>query len=157
MNDFDRFLRWYCADLLDERLRHASGHWLLCAALDLEPERQELPPELALSTALLASVADSDSDSAADPASEPPVVFAIPASAQGLVVFALWRPPQQQPLQPLAAEQWLFWPVLRRHLHAERRSIGLRPLQRAQGEGLSHGALQGRLPALLAELTGHGQ
>ena len=153
MNEFDRFLRWYCADLLDERLRHASGQWLLSAALGLEPERQGLPPGLALSTALLAPAADPDPE----PESEPPVVFPISAAAQGLVVFALWRPPPHQPLQPLAVEQWLFWPVLRRHLHAERRTIGLRPLQRAQGDGLSHGALQRQLPALLAELAGHGQ
>ena len=148
MTEFDRFLRWYCADLLNEGLRQASGQWLLCAALGLEPEHQGLPAGLSFSTALLSP--------RAQPEPEPPVVFALPADPQPLVVFALWQPPPSQPLEPLAREQWLFWPVPRRQLHAERQTIGLRPLLRAQGDGLSHGQLQIRLPELMAGLAGDG-
>ena len=37
MTEFDRLLRWYCADRLDERLRQACGHWILLTALGLDP------------------------------------------------------------------------------------------------------------------------
>ena len=52
MTEFDRLLRWYCADRLDERLRQACGHWILLTALGLDPTQCGLPSGVGLSTAL---------------------------------------------------------------------------------------------------------
>jgi hypothetical protein len=52
---------------------------------------------------------------------------------------------------PQDPAQWLFWLVPRQRFHAERQSIGLQPLLRAQGEGLSREQLADALVQLAAE------
>ena len=52
MSEWDQLLRWLHRDLRDERLRQASGHWIVLTALGLHPNRDPLPAGLALSTAM---------------------------------------------------------------------------------------------------------
>ncbi len=142
-DSFDRFLRWYCADRLDERLRQAAAEWLVLTALGLSPEHQDLPEALAVSSALQAPWFHGPGQESS------PVVFPVPESPPAWLLFALWGPPHpgDQPAQPLLHRDWLFWLVPRNQLHPERRRIGLNPLRRAQGDGVEYAAL----PPLLAQ------
>ena len=131
MTEWDQLLRWYCRDLRDERLRQACGHWVVLSALGIDPTRETFPPDLALSTAM-APFRDLDG-------AVVPVVFDLPDGPAPLQLFGLWLAPEdgagaEQP-HPLNREQWLFWVVPSRQLHPDRRSIGLKPLRRAHGDG----------------------
>lgn len=146
MTEWDQLLRWHCRDLLDERLRQACGQWIVLSALGLDPTQHPLPPGLALTTAR-APFADLD-------AATGPVVFDLAAGPAPLQLFGLWLapadavPPQDgHPLQghPLNREQWLFWPVPSRQLHSDRRSMGLKALRRAHGDGCGSSALAEQL------------
>jgi len=144
MTEFDRLLRWYCADRLDERLRQACGHWILLTALGLDPTQGSLPGGVVLSTALHHGSA--------------PVVFALPEGPFAVVVFGLWQPPMVEdtasavePLDPLQRDHWRFWVVSSRHLHPERRTIGLNPLIRAHGEGWSPNDAAEQLEAFMVQ------
>jgi hypothetical protein len=140
MTEFDRLLRWYCADRLDERLRQACGHWILLTALGLDPTQCGLPSGVGLSTALGFGAM--------------PAVFALPEETFAVVVFGLWQPPMldvtstaTEPLDPLNRDHWRFWVVSSRHLHPDRRSIALNPLMRAHGEGQAFSGLADQLVA----------
>jgi hypothetical protein len=64
-------------------------------------------------------------------------------------LFALLQGQERAVIQPLLPEHWLFWMVPVGQLHAGRRSIGVRPLMRAQGEGLPLMVLAERLNTLI--------
>lgn len=134
MTEWDQLLRWHCGDLRDERLRQACGIWIVLTALGRDPTRESPPQGMALSTAMASDA--------------PPVVFALPDGPAAVQVFALWQPLEAE-LDPLQRERWLFWVVPGRQLHAERRSIGLKPLLRAHGDGVPLGQLAERLLPLL--------
>ncbi len=51
-------------------------------------------------------------------------------------------------MDPQDLSQWRFWVVSTDKLHAERKSIGLQPLIRASGEGISYEELPARIEAL---------
>jgi hypothetical protein len=124
MNEWERLLRWHCGDLRDERLRQASGLWIVLTALGRDPSLEPAPDGLAVSTAM----------APADLASAGPVVFPLPEGPAAVQVFGLWRP-QTALEEPLQRQHWLFWVVPGRQIHAERRSMGLNPLTRAHGPG----------------------
>ncbi|MEY4430584.1 MAG: hypothetical protein RLZZ533_520 [Cyanobacteriota bacterium] len=141
MTEWDQLLRWHCRDLLDERLRQACAHWIVLTAIGLDPTQQPLPPGLALSTAV-APFRDLD-------AATGPVVFDLSDGPAPLQLFGLWLAPADAaaPLEvhPLNREQWLFWLVPSRQLHPDRRSIGLKALRRAHGDGLGTAQLAEQL------------
>jgi len=145
LSEWDQLLRWLHRDLRDERLRQASGHWIVLTALGLHPNRDPLPAGPALSTAM-APPLPPDGGGA-------PVVFPLPDGPAHLQLFGLWRPPsadaEADQQHPLVRERWRFWVVTGRQVHAERRSMGLKPLQRAHGEGFPSSELAQRLRPLL--------
>lgn len=141
MTEWDQLLRWYCRDLHEERLRQACAQWIVLSALGLDPTQHPLPPGVALTTAM---APHGDLDAAAGP-----VVFDLPDGPAPLQLFGLWLvsaeaagTPQALPLN---RDQWLFWVVASRQLHPDRRSIGLKALRRAQGEGCGPAALAEQL------------
>lgn len=83
------------------------------------------------------------------------MVFERPESSAAVQLFGLWQEPDPpgEP-HPLNRDQWLFWVVPSRQLHPERRSMGLNPLRRAHGEGLTSAQLAERLLPLLAQAPG---
>ena len=138
MSEWDQLLRWHCSDLRDERLRQACGLWIVLTALGRDPSREPPPEGLAVSTAM----------ASAERASAGPVVFPLPQGPAPVQVFGLWQPAEALE-DPLQRERWLFWVVPKRQLHAERRSIGLNPLQRAHGQGWPASHLAERLLPLV--------
>ena len=145
MEEWDQLLRWLHRDLLDDRLRQACGQWILLSALGFDPSRDPLPAGLALSTAMAPPLPPDGGGV--------PVVFPLPEGPAPLQLFGLWRPPsadaEADPQHPLVRERWWFWVVPGRQVHAERRSMGLKPLQRAHGEGFPSSELAPRLRPLL--------
>ena len=148
MTEWDQLLRWHCRDLLDERLRQACGQWIVLSALGLDPTQHPLPPGVALTTA---RAPFTDLDAAAGP-----VVFDLADGPAPLQLFGLWLAPaadasphgaSPQGGHPLNREQWLFWAVPSRQLHPDRRSIGLKALRRAHGDGVRSSALAEQLRA----------
>ena len=141
MSELAAFLQWTTPNLLADEIREASCHWLLLKGLGLDPgpgrpsaelHSLVLPVEgwqLSITTAAFFSAPEQ---------SEPnPIQFRIPLSAASTLVFGLFSG-QSNPLDP---DDWTFWLVPVRKLHPERQTMGLNPLMRAFGEGLSYGAL----------------
>jgi hypothetical protein len=152
LNDFDAFLRWRCTDRLDPALRHAYAQWLLLQALELDP--QAIPPpadagptvlSLPVGPVGLSSAACFQSDQQQQPG---PISFALQPQPLQAWLLALLQEPDPQRVDPTDRRQWRFWLVRPAQLHPERRSIGLQPLLRAHGDGVSWGSLAVRFAAL---------
>lgn len=149
MSELAAFLQWNTPNLLAEEVREASCHWLLLNALGLEtgPSKPSadlqslvLPIgdwQLSISTGGFYSAIDQDTPNS--------VQFRIPRGEAKTLLFALLGERAAAPAHPLDPQQWLFWLVPMAKLHPERQSIGLNPLIRAFGEGVSFGELLQRL------------
>ena len=149
MLDRDAFLRWHCSNPLAEELREAYLHWLVLHALGLDPgtaradgigsEQLLWFGDLSLA---LASAAYFQHPAQQDPS---PISFkltALQADAQLLGLLEGSPPSTLEGLDLFDPDQWRFWVVPSRALHAERLSIGLNPLRRAQGDGVLLADLQ---------------
>ena len=141
MSELAAFLQWNTPNLLADEIREASCHWLLLKGLGLDPGQGRpcadlqslvLPMEewqLSITTAAFYSAPEQQEPN--------PIQFRIPLTAANALVFALFSG-QTTPLDPA---EWSFWLVPVSKLHPERQTMGLNPLMRAFGEGLTYGAL----------------
>lgn len=76
------------------------------------------------------------------------ISFPIEQRVATAYVFCLLAEQDPERVDPQDLSQWRFWVVPTGKLHAERKSIGLQPLIRAYGEGISYEELPTRIDAL---------
>lgn len=143
----DTFLRWSHPDLLEERLLHCAAVWQVLQALELNPAAVAPPARGPFSVLELPGVALLISSARVSP--DRPCVFGLGASGSGSVLLCLFDSGAASP-DPLDPDQWLFWLVPRQRFHQDRQTIGLQPLLRSQGDGLS----RDQLAAAVVSLTG---
>lgn len=143
----DTFLRWSHPDLLEERLLHCAAIWQVLEALAMDPAA--VPPPARGPVSPLEWQGLSLLISSARVAPDRPTVFSLGSATSTAQLLCLLEPGDatEDPLDP---DQWLYWLVPRQRFHAERQSIGLQPLLRAQGEGVS----RDQLAVALAQLAG---
>ncbi len=149
MSELAAFLQWNTLNLLADEVREASCHWLLLNGLGLETGPSK--PSSDLQSLVLPipdwqiSISTAGFYSSTDQATPNSVQFQIPRGVANTLLFGLLGESRAAPHHPLDPQQWRFWLVPMAKLHPERQSIGLNPLIRAFGEGLSFGDLLDRL------------
>ena len=145
MSELADFLQWNTPNLLADEVREASCHWLLLNGLGLETGPSK--PCADLQSLVLPirdwqlSIITAGFYSAMDQATPNSVHFRIPRGEANTLLFGLLGESTAAPAHPLDPQQWRFWLVPMAKLHPDRQSIGLNPLIRAFGEGLSFGDL----------------
>jgi hypothetical protein len=144
----DTFLRWSHPDLLEERLLHCAAIWQVLEALAIDPAAVPPPARGPVSPLTWNGLSLLISSARVQP--DRPTVFNLGSSTATALLLCLLEP-GEAPADPQDPAQWLFWLVPRQRFHAERQSIGLQPLLRAQGEGLSREQLADALAQLAAE------
>ncbi|UPM50585.1 hypothetical protein MY494_01960 [Synechococcus sp. A10-1-5-1] len=149
MSELSAFLEWNTPDLLADDVREASCHWLVLKGLELDPGPSK--PNVDLQSLVLPlkswqlAISTAAFYSSADQLKPGTVQFRIPGGEATTLLFALLGESTSAPTNPLEPAQWLFWLVPTAKLHPDRQSIGLNPLKRAFGEGLTFDALLARL------------
>ncbi len=141
----ETFLRWSHPDLLEERLLQCAAIWQLLDLLSIGPEAVPPPARGAVSPLEWQGLSLFISSARVLP--DRPTVFSLGSSTADALVFCLLEPAEAV-ADPMDPAQWQFWLVPRQRFHADRQSIGLQPLLRAQGEGLSRVELAAALEHL---------
>ena len=149
MSSLDAFLRWSHPDLLDERLLHCSAHWQVIQTLGLGCTDIAAPDEGPVS--LLRWSGPGLAISSASAAQPRSVSFNLGSRAVAVHLFCLFDPGEHDHPDPLDASAWRFWVVANSRLHPERRTLGLQPLIRAEGEGLGIATLAAALAVHLPQ------
>jgi len=144
----ETFLRWSHPDLLEERLLHCAAIWQVLEALAIDPAA--VPPPARGPVSPLEWQGLSLLISSARVLPDRPTVFSLGSSTPAALLLCLLEPGEAA-ADSLDSAQWQFWLVPRQRFHAERQSIGLQPLLRAQGDGLSREQLAGALAELVTE------
>ena len=144
----DTFLRWSHPDLLEERLLHCAAIWQVLEALAINPAAVPPPARGPVSPLTWNGLSLLISSARVQP--DRPTVFNLGSSTATALLLCLLDPGDAV-ADPQDPAQWLFWLVPRQRFHAERQSIGLQPLLRAQGEGLIREQLADALVQLAAE------
>lgn len=150
MNDLDVFLRWNSGHLLENRNRGAYAEWLVHRALGLDPgEHRSDSAVVDVTDGAITLKVKSAAYVQSGPQPRPSVIsFPIEQRVATAYVFCLLAEQDPDLVAPQNLSQWLFWVVPTVSLHGERQSIGLQPLIRAHGDGLSYEALPARIQAL---------
>ena len=150
MNDLDAFLRWNSGHLLENRTRGAYAEWLVHRALGLDPGEHRIEwAEVDVSDGAISLEVKSAAYVQSWPQQGASVIsFPIEQRMATAHVFCLLAEQDPESVDPQDLSQWRFWVVPTGRLHGERQSIGLQPLIRAYGEGISYEELPARIEAL---------
>jgi len=143
----DAFLRWSNPDLLDDRLLHCCAVWHVLSALALDPAAVPAPQRGSVSELTVQGMALMISS--ARVLADRSTVFSLGTSSHTTPLLCLLEP-GSQPIEPLDPGQWQFWLVPRQRFSSDRQTVGLHPLRRSQGDGLSHASLAGAIAARAA-------
>ena len=150
MKDLDAFLRWNSGHLLENRTRGAYAEWLVHRALGLDPGEHRIEwAEVDVTDGAITLEVKSAGYVQAWQQEGPSVIsFPIEQRVATAYVFCLLAEQDPELVDPQNLSQWRFWVVPTARLHAERKSIGMQPLIRAYGEGISYEELPVRIEAL---------
>jgi hypothetical protein len=150
MTDLDAFLSWNSGHLLENRIRGAYAEWLVHRALGLDPGKHRIEwAEVEVTDGVITLEVKSAAYVQAWSQERQSVIsFPIEQRVATAYVFCLLAEKDQAMVKPQDTSQWLFWVVPTCKLHGERKSIGLQPLIRAFGEGISYEELPARFEAL---------
>ena len=155
MHDLDAFLRWNSGRLLENRTRGAFAVWLVNRVLGLDPGEHHIESaEVDVTDGAITLKVKSAAYVQPGPQERPsPISFQIEQRAALAYVFCLLVEQDPEMVDPQDLSQWRFWVVPTVRLHADRQSIGLQPLIRAHGEGISYEELPARVQALRPSAT----
>ncbi|NQV09725.1 MAG: hypothetical protein HQ527_00935 [Cyanobacteria bacterium] len=150
MNDLDVFLRWNSGHLLENRTRGAHAEWLVHQALGLDPGEHRIEwAEVDVTDGAIGLEVKSAAYGQCLPQEGPSAIsFPIEQRVATAYVFCLLAEQAPERVDPQDLSQWQFWVVPTGKLDGERKSIGLQPLIRAYGEGISDEELPARIEAL---------
>jgi len=150
MNDLDAFLRWNSGHLLENHTHEAYAEWLVHQALGLDPGQHRIEwAEVDVTDGAITVKVKSAAYRQSWPQDRPSVIsFPIEQRVATAYVFCLLAEQDSELLDPQDLSQWRFWVVPTARLHGERQSIGLQPLIRAYGEGITYEELPARIEAL---------
>ena len=150
MNDLDAFLRWNSGHLLENRTRGAYAEWLVHRTLGLDPGDHRIEwADVDVTDGAITLEVKSAAYVQSWPQKGPSVIcFPIEQRVATAYVFCLLAEPDPELVDPQDVNQWRFWVVPTGRLHGERKSIGLQPLIRAYGEGISYQELPAQIEAL---------
>lgn len=148
--DLDAFLRWNSGHLVENRTRGAYAEWLVHRALGLDPgEHRNEWAEVDVTVEEITLEVKSAAFVQAWPQEKPSVIsFPIEQRVATAYVFCLLDGQDRERVDPQDLSQWRFWVVPTSKLHRDRQSIGLQPLIRAFGEGISYEELPASIKAL---------
>ena len=152
MNDLDAFLRWNSGHLLENRTRGAYAEWLVHRALGLDPGEHRIEwADVDVTDGEITLEVKSAAYVQSWPQAGPSVIsFPIEQRVATAYVFCLLAEPDPELVDPQDLSQWRFWVVPTGKLHGGRKSIGLQPLIRAFGPGISYEELPDSIEALRA-------
>ena len=148
--DLDAFLRWNSGHLLENRTRGAYAEWLVHRALGVDPGEHRIEwAEVDVTVGEITLEVKSAAYVQAWSQEKPSVIsFPIEQRVATAYVFCLLDGQERELVDPQDPSQWQFWVVPTSKLHPERKSIGLQPLIRAFGKGISYEELPDRIEAL---------
>jgi hypothetical protein len=152
MSDLDAFLRWNSGHLLENHTRGAYAEWLVHQALGLDPGEHRIEwADVDVTDGAVTLEVKSAAYVQSWPQEGPSVIsFPIEQRAATAYVFCLLAEQDPERVDPQDRRQWQFWVVPTGRLHGGRKSIGLQPLIRAHGEGISYEELSDCIAALRA-------
>ncbi|SBO43128.1 hypothetical protein [Cyanobium sp. NIES-981] len=150
MTDLDAFLRWNSGHLLENRTRGAYAEWLVHRALGLDPGEHRIEwADVDVTDGGITLEVKSAAYVQSWPQAKPSVIsFPIEQRVATAYVFCLLAEQDPELVDPQDLTQWHFWVVPTGKLHEGRKSIGLQPLIRAFGPGISYGELRACIEAL---------